>query len=606
MAIMPEPKFIPPVGVDPKNMVASANPSREEIEAAKEYYDALMRPSQVPVYGVANGVNDVVRALVGGYGSGQASRMPQQLADREITNYITHYGIQQGWSPQQIKEKINDFRTSGSSGMLGAPPPGATAALTPERGQPGDTSPIVPIPKPTGGPFPVNNPMSGALGWTEEDPRTGQQTGGGTFKQGPTEGRGSAPAVMAQNVPPRGLTQQQPHPGPGPDDTFQNWAQFMRGHVRAGGTLPEALTLGQGLMGQMTKDDYGNIWRQRPGQVPEMVQQGPGKIVDYERVPGIHERYIQNINSRTHQFEERPFTPSQGNAPTAQPQRVQPPVGPGTGPNAGPSPSPAGIPASVLAGPGALRSMPGPDRPAEEVAAWKQEYDARGKGIIKQAEETASEFAKAKAGPVKEIIEHGAIGRKALEYLKTMEAIGDTPDAAKINTGPLAHEILKVKQFYKDLTGVDVGGVTAAESIDKLNAFLASLGAKELTNRPTQFDFKTFLERNPGIEISTEGRKFLIQALKQFYNQDYEIGKEVQKITDPSDLYDIMENAYQKHPIKLNFRGKELKGDEAIPEFNTRDKPTLIPGRPPGTVRSGDRWDPKTQTFITPPAPQQR
>lgn len=181
------------------------------------------------------------------------------------------------------------------------------------------------------------------------------------------------------------------------------------------------------------------------------------------------------------------------------------------------------------------------------------------------AEKTAGGMAELNLEPVKETVTHGQTAQSALNYLNLMDQIGRAPDAAHLNTGPLAHDILKAKQFFKDTFGYDMGGIVTGESIDKLNGFLASVAAKELTNRPTQFDFKTFLERNPGIEISPEGRQALIDGLRDVYRQDVQLSKLASKVKDPSDWPEIRDKYMAENPIKMTYQGKEITSAEPLP-----------------------------------------
>ncbi len=202
----------------------------------------------------------------------------------------------------------------------------------------------------------------------------------------------------------------------------------------------------------------------------------------------------------------------------------------------------------------------------------------------KRAEETAGELAKGQAKPVVEAIEFGGRAQKALNYLNLMDQVGRTPDAAKMNTGPFAEEFLHAKQGIKDLFGVDLGGIAPAEAIEKFNGFLAAEGAKELTNRPSQFDFKTFLDRNPGIKNSPEGRQLLIDGLRQVYQQDANLANLATKVKDPSQWSDIRDKYLAEHPISLMYRGQNITSvnpSTKIPEFQGAVPPVepLKPGK---------------------------
>lgn len=225
------------------------------------------------------------------------------------------------------------------------------------------------------------------------------------------------------------------------------------------------------------------------------------------------------------------------------------------------------------------------------------EMDTAHRAEVRGAEETAGELSKAKAKPVAEAIETGHTAQNATKYLDLMEQVGKVPDAANINSGPHAKTFLQLKQVAKDLFGYDAGGVAPAEAIEKFNGFLAAQGAKELTSRPTQFDFKVFLERNPGIDVSKEGRQLLIDGLRQAYKQDIELSKMASRVKDPGSWADARDKYMTDHPIKILYRGREVTSDAAIPDLQgIKQPPIAVPNtRSLEYLRNNpDKVDPKT------------
>lgn len=207
----------------------------------------------------------------------------------------------------------------------------------------------------------------------------------------------------------------------------------------------------------------------------------------------------------------------------------------------------------------------------------------------KGAEEFATERMKGVYKPVGEQIEKGGMAVKATNYLNMMDQIGSVPDADKINTGPMAQTFLKAKQGIKDVFGLDLGGIAPAEAIEKFNGFLASEAAKEMTNRPTQFDFKTFLDRNPGITVSPEGRKLLIDSLKQGYQQDAALAGMASKIKTPEEAAawpETRQKYLDEHPIVFNYRGQPITSADKVPEFQGMAQPSKV--APPGDDAIGE------------------
>ena len=147
-----------------------------------------------------------------------------------------------------------------------------------------------------------------------------------------------------------------------------------------------------------------------------------------------------------------------------------------------------------------------------------------------------------------------------------MQQLGNSPDAAHLNTGPLAHTWKSVKEFIQDASGVDIGGTATAEGIDKLNAFLASASVREMTPRATQYDFKTFMQNNPGIEMSPAGRGILTDILKQTYTQDIALSKLAAKTKNPEDWPDAEEAFYNdpKNKIVVHYQGRDIDPDTKL------------------------------------------
>jgi lysozyme len=207
----------------------------------------------------------------------------------------------------------------------------------------------------------------------------------------------------------------------------------------------------------------------------------------------------------------------------------------------------------------------------QQISDWAAQQEARKAAEVEQAKvgpagakTTAEELSKAKAVPVAEAIKQGTEARKANQAVGTLGTINNLPGAENINSGPWAQHWLDAKKALQDVTGIDLGGIAPAEGIDKMNAFLASSAAHEMTNRVTQFDFKTWMERNPGIEMSPEGRAMMIDILHQSTKQDAELGRLATKIKDPEQWPDIREQYMQEHPIIVHYRGQTINSADPL------------------------------------------
>lgn len=391
-------------------------------------------------------------------------------------------------------------------------------------------------------------------------------------------------------------------PGAAPQDQVR---QMAIGLIRGGMAPAQAITTAAGMVqarqGFLPKgrvdEKTGDVWRDTPGQLPQLVQPGAPEIQSFTSGQGITRQYQRAKVMDPNSPAGWKYTPW---------SLFQPPGVAQSG-----SPQPGGTVATQPGGPSVPpssgqigRPYPGDAASDQEIADWREGEKAKQAGLIKgeemrstlaeqgkpeviaaaaskaRQEELAKEMAKGQVKPVNEAIDHSAAAQKALNYLGLMDQIGKVPDASKITTGPLAETFLKAKQGIKDMFGLDLGGIAPAEAIEKFNGYLASEAAREMTNRVTQFDFKTFLERNPGINNSPEGRQLLIDGLRGAFQQDIELGKLASRIKDPSEWADMRDKYIQEHPIKMVYRGQEVNSAQPLPGLEGIASPPAAPPAP--------------------------
>jgi hypothetical protein len=164
-----------------------------------------------------------------------------------------------------------------------------------------------------------------------------------------------------------------------------------------------------------------------------------------------------------------------------------------------------------------------------------------------------------------------AVGDQIGEYVKAMPAmrqmvnqlnvIDDAVKSAKgsLTTGPGAESVLKMKQFLANV-GFDVKGLPQTEVIQKMNAYLASEAAKQMTNRPSQMEFRAFMANNPGIMNSVQGTQILTDILRQTANQTLGLGKLGMNQRNWENWGDIEDRYFQQHPIRMPFSGNPASG----------------------------------------------
>lgn len=156
-------------------------------------------------------------------------------------------------------------------------------------------------------------------------------------------------------------------------------------------------------------------------------------------------------------------------------------------------------------------------------------------------------------------------GKQASNRLTTLNTlsniISSDPNITLGFGGPTA---LKVKMALESL-GVPVPDLSGAQAIQKLNASLASEMAKSLTSRTTQFEFKTFLGNNPGLELDKSGNERLIGIFSQLAKRDVDLGKLARQNRDNWSNWDqVVENYDKKNPMRDPVTKKVLSTDSVV------------------------------------------
>lgn len=147
--------------------------------------------------------------------------------------------------------------------------------------------------------------------------------------------------------------------------------------------------------------------------------------------------------------------------------------------------------------------------------------------------ETARQFSTGAAGTVNETVETGRIANQTLAVTRMLQTLLEQPDAERIVTGRAGPALL---EFFRTANGLlrgagrtdnlfDESRLSMAEVFNKLNTFLGAAAARQLTNRPTQFDFQAFLAANPGLQTTVTGSRLLAQLIGQWAERDRAIGE---------------------------------------------------------------------------------
>jgi hypothetical protein len=206
----------------------------------------------------------------------------------------------------------------------------------------------------------------------------------------------------------------------------------------------------------------------------------------------------------------------------------------------------------------------------------------------------ATERAKADVKEQQSYIDAGKAASQRLGTLNTLSNIISSDKNLTLGFG--AETALKAKMALQQL-GINVGDLSGAEAIQKLNASLASEMTKGLASRPTQFEFKTFLANNPGLLLDKPGNERLIGLFSQLAKREADLGKLARRNQDNWSNWDtVVENYDKSHPITDPVTKKILSSDSIIAPGSGKTAPASA------TVSSKADYDklPSGATFTGP------
>lgn len=118
----------------------------------------------------------------------------------------------------------------------------------------------------------------------------------------------------------------------------------------------------------------------------------------------------------------------------------------------------------------------------------------------------------------------------ARDMIANLDIIGNAlqRSGGNLSTGPGAEYILEGKRFLANVGALsqrEAQGLTDAETIQKLNAALASEAARQMSGRPTQREFQIWQANSPGLMTSQAGTMQLISILRQSAQRRVALGE---------------------------------------------------------------------------------
>lgn len=298
--------------------------------------------------------------------------------------------------------------------------------------------------------------------------------------------------------------------------------------------------------------------------IQQLKRMGTGQVAQAGQP---QQQEIPPVNPRQNQgtFGAPPATPTRGAVPTGADPEIQKQIATYTAIASNPA-----YPKSVQQA--AETRLKGLQSSIEPTGPMK-EYDLyRRQGGTQTFNDFLSELESGKAGAterakadVKEQQTYIDAGKAASQRLGTLNTLSNIISSDKnLTLGFGAETALKAKMALQQL-GINVGDLSGAEAIQKLNASLASEMTKALASRPTQFEFKTFLANNPGLLLDKAGNERLISMFSQLAKREADVGKLARKNQDNWSNWDsVVENYDKAHPIIDPVTKKVLSSDSII------------------------------------------
>src|SRR5262249_16688665 len=162
-----------------------------------------------------------------------------------------------------------------------------------------------------------------------------------------------------------------------------------------------------------------------------------------------------------------------------------------------------------------------------------------------------------------------AVGEQIGSYVKVMpdarrminnlDVIEDAVRHAgnNLTVGPGHDAIVKMKQFLSNYTKQPVKGLSEAAVIQKMNIYLASENAHQLTPRPAWAEVQNFMRANPGLLNSLQGTVILADVLRQGAQQTVDLGRLGMDRRNWEQWGNVESNYFAdpKHAIRLPFSG---------------------------------------------------
>jgi hypothetical protein len=183
------------------------------------------------------------------------------------------------------------------------------------------------------------------------------------------------------------------------------------------------------------------------------------------------------------------------------------------------------------AGAGAGGAGNGQTGPLGSFVDRLNDYNRQQEALNKATEEdTTSKWA-----PIKQARDAQQQNLKLRGLLTEYKSLNQMPGTANIWTGPQAEAwadwAARVNAWVGRPVITSEDTLTAAQVLRKLSNELSGAKAKDITSRPTQYEFTAQQKNMPGLETSTDTRNFMVNMMLSGVDRDIALGVRMRALT---------------------------------------------------------------------------
>lgn len=138
---------------------------------------------------------------------------------------------------------------------------------------------------------------------------------------------------------------------------------------------------------------------------------------------------------------------------------------------------------------------------------------------MQQGQENYSQASTVGRQEIGEAVNRGYAANKEASLIGALKEIGDSKGYSNIFKGPLSPRITEAIKGIEGITGANPlykdNQLSIVDFLNTATTRMATMGAKDLTNRPTQFDYINNIAASPGILNTEAGFKSAVDWLDQ-------------------------------------------------------------------------------------------